>query len=390
MKTVLLIIAVLYAIPATVFAIDTSISATHTLEFTAKQLSAIRSVDYQYNREINNYKDNYFSKFSADCYLEFDQENKVSRFQVQSLNGKEVYNGIEYFFLDKQAKTYTRLENPSQQSFNNFSFFYNSLASLKNTLNRIIGDDSIPRSQRDTLIKNKTFKIVRLSMHNKALSYLDGLSHFTIDITIFYDLIIDPVSFLPYQILEHNSVDHDQYFTRTTYSAIRSAPLEPKPLSWLFATYQQDYRPKEKNSFIPLVKVGTDLKEWVLPEYTQSKTSVVKSSAFTHKILIMDFWIKNCGYCMESFAHLKTLQEEFGKEEVQIITVNAGDPVKEIAFFYKREKPAYKMLYNGLSLANSLGVQGFPTVIITDKTGKIIYAGNFNQQKIESIVKDNL
>jgi thioredoxin-related protein len=69
--------------------------------------------------------------------------------------------------------------------------------------------------------------------------------------------------------------------------------------------------------------------------------------------------------------------------------VNAYDDKGEISFFYKREKPAYRMLYNGEKLANQLGVYGYPAVIITDEQGKVIYAQmGFNEKEVTKVLEN--
>lgn len=91
---------------------------------------------------------------------------------------------------------------------------------------------------------------------------------------------------------------------------------------------------------------------------------------------------------MESFKHLKELQVKYGQRNVQIITINAEDSRQDVDFFYKREKPAYQMLYEGQQLAKKLGVEdnGYPTVILADTNGKVVYAGDFDKEKITKLI----
>jgi thioredoxin-related protein len=49
------------------------------------------------------------------------------------------------------------------------------------------------------------------------------------------------------------------------------------------------------------------------------------------------------------------------------------------------------MLYNGKALAAQLGVPAYPTLIIVDSSGKVLYSGvGFDQDKIEGIIRNNL
>ena len=104
----------------------------------------------------------------------------------------------------------------------------------------------------------------------------------------------------------------------------------------------------------------------------------------------MEFWIKNCGYCMQAFPEIRELQKKYG-DKIEILSINAYDKKEEIDFFYKREKPAYKMLYSGEKLAESLGIYSYPTTLILDGSGKVIYSSaGFDKVAIEQIIKTSI
>jgi hypothetical protein len=50
------------------------------------------------------------------------------------------------------------------------------------------------------------------------------------------------------------------------------------------------------------------------------------------------------------------------------------------------------MPHNGQELAKKLGVDdhGYPTVILADTNGKIVYTGSFEKEKIEQIIEKML
>jgi thiol-disulfide isomerase/thioredoxin len=94
---------------------------------------------------------------------------------------------------------------------------------------------------------------------------------------------------------------------------------------------------------------------------------------------------------MESWPHLQELQKKYGGAPFQLLAINAEDSRKDIGFFFTREHPAYQMLYNGKALAAQLGVPAYPTLIIVDSSGKVLYSGvGFDQDKIEGIIRNNL
>jgi thiol-disulfide isomerase/thioredoxin/outer membrane lipoprotein-sorting protein len=352
------------------------------------RLLSLNSVRYHYHREMNYFSDNYHSTAQADCYLEF-QGREVKRFALTSENALQVFNGSEYFSLNKKESTYDLVRQPQQRLFTNFSYFYNSIPSFRSMLQLIIADDSISKTVSDTLINNQKYPLIGLAMQNKQIDYLGNYMHFTKSVTIYYKIVVDKKTLLPIQIIQRNSLNPADY-TRVTYSAIQTSPQSPAIREWQLATYTPAYRPKKAEERIALIKVGTKLPAWQLPEFQEKEIKVFKSSSSSRKFVLIDFWIKNCGYCMQSFAHLKELQKKYN-QQVEILSINAFDPVSDVAFFYKRERPGYKMLFNGRELAQRLGVEsnGYPTVLIADDTGKLIYAGYFEREKIERLLDNS-
>lgn len=361
-------------------------SAAITFKQVAMALDKLTAVQYDSYREINNYKDNYFAKNSGSSYFDFDPtaDGKVSRFQLRSEKMFQVYNGTEYFVLNESNKT-AEFEKRKAQSLGNLSLLFNSIATLRISLPVVAGDAAIPKSVKDTTIEGRVYHLLKFELHKKTIEFPKGFSSFEVDVTRYYDLVVDKKTLFPYIIIDRNSLMKDQYFTKTVFTNIETKPEKPAASSWFFSSYT-GYSPKQSVKQKPLVAVGASMPQWILPEYKEGATDSVGQSAFKGKKVLMEFWIKNCGYCMLAFPEMKGLQEKYGKS-VDILSVNAYDDRKEIDFFYKREKPAYKMLYNGEKLANDLGIYGYPAFVILDESGKVIYShSGFNKEQIEAVL----
>ncbi len=352
-------------------------------KLTAK-LMFIKTLRYHYAREFNYVKDNYFSKDEADCYMEFDGK-QVSKFQLSSKNMMQIFNGTEYFSLSENDKTYELTTHPAQQTFSHFSYFYNSIQALRSILAGVSLDSSIIKTAGDTTISNKNYTVLKLTMQNKSIDYLGSAMHFTKQVTIFYTIIINPDTWFPVRIIQRNNLAPND-FTSVVYTAIEANVAKPDASTWLFTDYLNEYKPKQKEQITPLVATETSIAAWQLPAFFgKSGSQMISSNSLSDKPVLLDFWIKNCGYCMESFVHLKDLQRRYG-DKVHIVSINSFDPVSDVAFFYKREKPGYKMLYQGRALAKKLGIEdrGYPTVIILAK------GGSFEKDAIEKILQQNL
>lgn len=112
------------------------------------------------------------------------------------------------------------------------------------------------------------------------------------------------------------------------------------------------------------------------------------------KVILLDFWIKNCGPCIESVPHLNSLKEKFKSSNFEIISINSYDTKEEVNWFCNKHKSNYEVLLNGKEVAEKYGVSGFPAFFIIDKTGRIIFShsgfGNSVNSAIEKVIKDAL
>lgn len=180
-------------------------------------------------------------------------------------------------------------------------------------------------------------------------------------------------------IFDGNSISKDQYYTKTVFTDIKINPKIPSENSWYSSSYT-GYAPQKKETRNPLVKPGSPLLNWSLPVYSLNASHTLQSAKLKGKPVLLEFWIKNCGYCMLAFPKMKELQKKYGKR-VEILSINAYEKKEEVGFFYKREQPAYTMLYNGEKLANSLGIYAYPVVVLTDKNGKITYVSEGMDEK---------
>lgn len=378
-----------YFILLAIFAISNAVAqpADQTFREVAAAMDKLSFLRYGSYREINNYKDNYFSKNSGTCYFEFDpaMEGKLARFQLSSDKFFQVYNGTEYFTLNGKDSTY-ELGKRKVASLSSLSLLYNSIATLRIALPLIVADAAVPKSVKDTLIEGKSYHLLKFQLYKKTIEFPTGFSEFDSEVTRYYDLVVDKKTLLPYIIIDGNSIMKDQYYTKTVFTSIDARPKKPSGSSWFFSAYS-GYSPKKDIKQKPLVPVGAVMREWVLPEYREGRSDSIYQTAFNGKKVMMEFWIKNCGYCMMAFPEMKTLQEKYGRD-LAILSVNAYDDRKEIDFFYQREKPAYKMLYNGEKLANDLGIYAYPAIVILDEAGKVVYShSGFNREEIEAVLK---
>jgi thiol-disulfide isomerase/thioredoxin len=367
--------------------------AQTALQKMAERLTRLQAVSYHIHTEINNSKDNYHGDITGDCFVTFRQDDlhRVATFRLRSDKATLIYNGHDLFTLHEKDSSYEIRNQPEDKDFSHLSLFYNSIPTLRNMLPAIERSDSMTKIEGDTLIAGKPYKTIRLSMHRQSLEYGDSHQPFTSDVILFYTLVVDPASYLPYQIIQHNNIDVDGYVTITCFTDIDTRPALPTEWSWSTSDIRQKYHLAGAPVATPLIAAGMSLPDWILPACGEHGDTTIRSGELRGRLLVLDFWIKNCGPCMESWPHLQALQKKYGGTSFQLLAINAEDSRKDVGFFFTREHPVYQMLYNGKAVAAQLGVPAYPTLIIVDGTGKILYSGiGFDQEKIESIIQKQL
>lgn len=87
------------------------------------------------------------------------------------------------------------------------------------------------------------------------------------------------------------------------------------------------------------------------------------------KVVLIDFWGTWCGPCVASLPKLKSLHEEFHKQGLEIIGVAADEKEDLQAFLEKKELPWDHILDPDGKLAEKLGVNAYPTLLLVDRKG---------------------
>ena len=94
--------------------------------------------------------------------------------------------------------------------------------------------------------------------------------------------------------------------------------------------------------------------------------------AFTGKYVLLNFWATWCAPCREEMPSLDALQEEFGGDRFQVVTVATGrDRPAAIRRFFDDIGVTALPRYRDASqaLARQMGVFGLPVSVILDANG---------------------
>jgi len=363
------------------------------LQAVSAKLNSIHEVSYKYSRESLYAGENYHNIYNTTVYIDFTSAGNNTGYHFQAEDDKyfSCYNGSQYFFLNKVKKNIVIKQKPGNDVFESLSPLYNSLISLRAIIPMLIQNDSIKKVLTDTVINNENFYRLQLELYDHYLGNLGDIKNFTSeyigDKHKPYEIIINKKTLLPYSYITKFK-DRPADFIAARFMDIDTNPKKPGELSWFYSTYTAEYEAPKPGK--PLVSPSTELKNWTLPSYEPGKVDSISLYQYRGKIVLLDFWIKTCGPCLASFPLLNELQQKFGNNEFQLLSINTEDKKEDIAFFYKKHKPVYKMLFGAERLVEEYGIPSFPTCILLDKSGKVIYAGDFNKDEIEKLVLQHL
>lgn len=352
------------------FRTSSDLKADYVLKRMADKLNKIKTLRYQYHREISYPSENYKASTSAGIFIDFSSKDTLLgfRYQINEAGYSNIFNGTEQFNLNGKDKTIRLQQQPSAKSFRSISYFYNSIVTLKRIIPDVLSDETITRELKE----DDEYYTVLLSLDKRVFNYLEGFSTITAERVIYYRIFIDKTTLLPHRVIQTNNVNDD--LVQTDFSDIETNAPYPPETSWYYSTYAKEYKPKEEKVLQPIA-VNSMAPDFTLPGLEDS----VSLSTLKGKAVLLEFWIRNCGYCIAAVPILNNYPN--------VIAINVHDTPEDIALFAKNNKAAYKMLYNGKKVAEQYGIDAYPMVVIIDKAGKVAYVGSVDKVAIDTVLK---
>ena len=346
-------------------------TADAVLQKSANKLSSLKLLGYKYTSEFNYASENYLSKTVTDGYMDFQyRESPLGfRFQFSDDDLLAIYNGSEKFVAAKKQKIIQVENNPTLRSFDGFGSFYNSPLTLKHVLPKIIADKSIPRKISAAKVDGRDVYLVEFVLQDQTVSTIGEIRPLRSERKSIYQITIDAESHMPLAVLLTNGANSD--FTKTTFSNITEKPAPPTEPSWYYSTYAGEYKPAAPVNLTP-IQVGQTPPAFELKQFESG--SPISLNQFKGKVVLIEFWIAHCGFCIAAVPKLNQIAKNFTGKEFQLISVNIHDPEKTIGLFKSKNQPEFPILTEGEKAAISYGVGSYPGLVLIGKDGKVAYS----------------
>lgn len=121
------------------------------------------------------------------------------------------------------------------------------------------------------------------------------------------------------------------------------------------------------------------------------KYKVVTDKEFNDKVVVFNFWNTGCGYCHKFFPKFKELSTIYGSKDTVFVAFNS--PLKRdklskaINFFDISNSNVTVIIPNESSLLQALGVSGFPSYMVINKSSEVVFHGSVDM--LEKYLKSN-
>jgi cytochrome c biogenesis protein CcmG/thiol:disulfide interchange protein DsbE len=89
------------------------------------------------------------------------------------------------------------------------------------------------------------------------------------------------------------------------------------------------------------------------------------------RVVLLDFWGTWCGPCVAELPNLSALEKQWGAKGLVVVRIT-NEPTEDVQYFEKRTQQAVATLVDGEETSKQYKVEGVPTIVLIDRTGKIV------------------
>ncbi len=125
----------------------------------------------------------------------------------------------------------------------------------------------------------------------------------------------------------------------------------------------------------------------------QGHQSSINKEAGKSKIIVLDFWATWCKPCVKAIPKISELAKEFENKGVTFIGINTDSPrnTTKVRPFVSTHKIKYPVLLDiDQELMNEFLINAFPTLLIINRQGKILYSHKGFSNGDEKLIKSEI
>jgi thiol-disulfide isomerase/thioredoxin len=386
LSSLMICVVLLLSFPERTFAQRTP-SAEYVLQRVANKLAAVKLLGYRYAFEYNYPAQDRRTVVNAQVYFDLQPADRTDGFKFQFIEDDRlsVYNGSERFTADKKSKKLWVESSPAFKSSSDI-FLVNSPLAFKYALPAITKDPSVHKKLSFSNIDGREYFLIEFSLKKAAINARGEIIEVRVDQNTNYRVTVDKKTFLPVEVVETN--DKNDESVKRTFAEITEKPVVPRPPSWYFSAYMNEYQ-LEKKEKLTLIEPGKTSPDFKLASF--GSPAQVSLDQYKGELVLLEFWIAHCGFCIAAVPKLNDISQRFEEKGLQLISINMHDPATTIEFFKKKNKPEYVILTGGESIAKPYGVEAYPAFVLVDRNGRVVYSSSgLDEKELEAAILANL
>lgn len=138
-----------------------------------------------------------------------------------------------------------------------------------------------------------------------------------------------------------------------------------------------------------LLHPGNKMPEWKLISLSGE---TLESQKLNAKLVLIDFWYKNCGPCIKAMPSLQKLHEEFKDKGLLVLGINDRDKGDDaLKKFLDYRHITYTILLADRSVSAKFSVEGFPSFYLVNKEGVIVYSDSgYGGEGTEKMLREKI
>jgi thiol-disulfide isomerase/thioredoxin len=368
------------------------------LEKTILQLNKIERILYQSTFQAME-NGIVYSERTDSIFFDFTNQNKNStpKYFIKNDLVEMVFDGkqlIQSLAKEKLIVTYqnSNVNNPLMLM----------LFPIKRILPKMMYNSNIEIiRKKDTVVNGQEHYLFDLRQKNEILDWDRLALKELMGATNNYTLIIGKSDYLPRKIVMSNgpSGTMSRTFEDFNYEYVVDHNIwtgELFPAEYDKITFEEYFKIMQEKMASHISNSNGSVKSkhfenWELPNLEDN--SMVDFSKLKGNVILLEFWFKNCGPCVQAVPKLNAIHEKYKDRKFQLFGIEYREdfPQENLMAYVEKIKIAYPTLYKGGSLAATYKVTAAPTFMIIDKKGDVIYAEiGFNDEEIMKVIEANL
>jgi cytochrome c biogenesis protein CcmG/thiol:disulfide interchange protein DsbE len=137
-----------------------------------------------------------------------------------------------------------------------------------------------------------------------------------------------------------------------------------------------------------LPQIGQHAPEFTLKNLNGDKIKLLDLSQ--KGTVLVNFWASWCAPCKEEVPTLNEIQRKYRDRGLTVVGVSVEDPAPAVVSFMKRHNVQYSVLLDSDGrVSRRYGLIGFPTNILIDRQGKILFLkpGLIDEKEMAAMVE---